>query len=80
MALFRLVKSGESGLNLGLMDLFGRDIEVPNLLSILKTFFTREPIIIRIKGYPAKLINRVIKVQQYVDKKVEEEMRKAGAK
>ena len=77
MALFRLIKSGESGLNLNLMDLYGRDIEVPDLLTILKTVFNRKPIVIRIKGYSARLINRIIKVQQYVDREVEKEIKKA---
>ena len=77
MALFRLIKSGESGLNLNLMDLYGRDIEVPDLLTILKTVFSRKPIIIKIKGYSARLINRIIRVQQYVDREVEKEIKKA---
>lgn len=77
LALYRLVKAGESGLNLKLTDLFDRRIEIPNLFDILKTLVTKEKIPITIKGFSAVLIRRLISVQEYVDREVESKVREA---
>ena len=77
LALYRLVKGGDSGLNLRLTDLFDRKIEIPNLLEIIKTLFTKDSIPITIKGFPVTLIRNLVSVQEYVDKEVERKVREA---
>lgn len=80
LSLYRLVKAGKHGLNLSLTDLYGSEIELPNLYEIIKSLFTRRPITIKIKERSEQLINRLIRVQSHVDKEVEKEIKKAGNK
>ena len=75
--LYRLVKAGDSGLNLKLSDLYGQVIEAPNLLDIIKSVFTRRPLQLIIKPYPVTLIRKLEQVQLKVDRKIEQEIEKA---
>jgi hypothetical protein len=77
LSLYRLVKGGEHGLNISLLDLYGLDIEVPSLFDIIKTFFTKKKIRIKISGRTEQLIRKLIKVQHHVDKEIEKEINKA---
>lgn len=79
-SLFRLVKAGEHGLNLSLLDIYGTEIEAPNLFEIIKSLFTRKKLKFRIRGREEKLINRLVKVQRLMDEEVEKEIRKAKNK
>ena len=80
LSLYRLVKAGEHGLNLSLTDLYGSEIELPNLYEIIKSLFTRRPITVKIKERSEQLINRLIKVQSYVDREIEKEIKKGQSK
>ena len=77
LAVFRLVKGSDTGLNLKLDDLFSREIEAPSLFEIIKSFFTRRPLQLKIKPYPDYLIRRLLTVQRGVDTKVKGEIDKA---
>jgi len=77
LAVYRLVKGGDSGLNLSLTDLFGRTIEFPNLREIIRSFFTKRPIEAKIRGFPADLINRLEEIQKVVDGEIEKAISKA---
>jgi len=80
LALYRLLKGGESGLNLSLNDLYDRIIIIPNLYEIVKSFFTRKKIIVTIKAYPNKIINRLQTIQRGVDKEIERKIQEAKSK
>lgn len=75
LSLYRLIKAGEHGLNLSLNDLYGSEIEVPNLYKIIKSLFNRKPITIKIRGRSEHLIRRLIKVQGHVDKEIEKQVK-----
>jgi len=77
LAVYRLVKAGDTGLNLSLTDLFGRTLEIPNLREIIKSFFTRRPIKITVKGFPINQIRALEMIQKTIDDKVEDEIEKA---
>lgn len=77
LALYRSIKAGETGLNLSLSDLIDRRIELPSLYDIIKSFFTKEKIIIIMKAYPNRIIERIHAIQRGVDKKIEWEIEKA---
>jgi len=77
LAVYRMVKAGESGLNLQLSDLYDRRIEVPDLLTILKTLFTRRKWEIKVKGFPVAQIFKLQEIQRIMDKKVKEAVDKA---
>jgi hypothetical protein len=74
---YRLVTAGDAGLNLSLTDLFGREVELPSLRSIVKTLITGKPIRIRIRESPAPIIRRLEVIQGRIDKRIEEEVDKA---
>lgn len=80
LAVYRLVKSGDTGLNLSLTDLFGRTLELPNLRQILRSIFTREPILVRVKGFPSDLIKRLELIQRKVDEQVQRTIEEAKRK
>jgi len=80
LSLYRLVKGGEHGLNLSLIDLYGSEIEVPNLYEIIKSLFTRKPLMIKVKERSEQLINRLIKVQSHVDKLIEKKIKDAESR
>jgi hypothetical protein len=77
LAVYRLIKGGDSGLNLSLTDLFGREIEFPNLKEIIKSFFTKRPIRAKIRGFPVDLIERLGEIQKAVDGEIEKAISKA---
>jgi len=77
LAVYRLIKGGDSGLNLKLSDLIDREIKLPSLWEIVRTFFTRKPISIRIKAYPLRLITKLMTIQKRVDSKVKKEIEKS---
>ena len=77
VSLYRLIKGGDTGLNLRLSDLYGQVIEAPNLLDIIKSVFTRKPIRLLLKPYPVTLIRKLEQVQLKVDRKIEQEIEKA---
>lgn len=77
LAVYRLTKGSDSGLNLRLSDLIDREIKLPSLWEIVKTFFTKKSISIKIKAYPVQLIRRLMIIQKKVDSKVEKEINKA---
>jgi len=77
LGLYRLVKGGDSGLNLSLSDLMDKRIELPNLWDIVKTLFTKKKIEVTVRAYPGKLINRLIAIQRGVDREIEREISKA---
>lgn len=76
LALYRSIKGGESGLNLRLSDLLDREVIVPNLYEIVKSFFTRKTLSIKIKAYPNKIIEQLYIIQRGVDKQIEKEIEK----
>jgi hypothetical protein len=77
LGLYRLIKGGDTGLNLSLSDLMDKRIELPNLWDIVKTLFTKKKIEITVKAYPSKIIDRLIAVQKGVDREIEKEISKA---
>jgi len=77
LAVYRLIKGGDSGLNLRLSDLIDREIKLPSLWEVVKTFFTKRSISITIKAYPSRLITKLMTVQKKVDDKVEREIEKS---
>lgn len=77
LAVYRLIKGGDSGLNLRLSDLIDREIRLPSLWEVVKTFFTKKPMYIRIKAYPVHLIRKLMTIQKKVDNKVEKEIEKS---
>ena len=77
LAVYRLIKGGDSGLNLRLSDLIDREIKLPSLWEVVKTFFTKKPIYIRIKAYPLRLITKLMTIQKKVDDKVKREIEKS---
>ena len=77
LVLYRMVKAGESGLNLSLNDLIDREVIIPSLFDIVKSFFTRKQILIKIKAYPNKLIKKLQVVQRGVDKEIEKKLKNA---
>jgi len=77
LALYRSIRAGEAGLNLRLSDLIDREVELPNLFTIIRSFFTRERLIIKFKAYPVKLIERLHAIQRGVDAQVKREIDKA---
>jgi len=77
VALYRMVKSGEAGLNLRLSDMFDKHIEVPDLLTIIKSLFTREKLRVKIKAYPNRLIERLLTIQRATDREIQRELNKA---
>ena len=80
LAAYRMVKGGDSGLNLSLVDLYGQEIELPSLYEIIKSFFTRKPLKARIKGFSSQMIRQLQAIQKKIDDKVQEEIRKAKSK
>jgi len=80
LAVYRAIKGGDSGLNLRLSDLMDKEVKLPNLYEIIKSFFTRRPLYIIIKGYPVQLIRKLLTIQKKVDSKVEREIKKAKTK
>ena len=80
IAVWRLTHSGESGLNLSISDLYGKEIECPSLREIIMTFLTNKPIRIRVKGQPAPVVNRLEQIQDSFDKKVKKEIDEARRK
>lgn len=77
LGLYRLIKGGDSGLNLNLSDLMDKRIELPNLLDILKTLFTKKKIEVTVKAYPSKVIDKLIAIQKGVDSEIEKKIREA---
>lgn len=80
IALYRLVKGGDSGINLSLGDIFDRCIEIPSLFNIVKSFFTKQPIVIRLRAFPRDIIEKLMYMQSGVDELVKKEVDKAKAK
>lgn len=77
LAVYRLIKGGDSGLNLRLSDLIDKEVKLPSLWEIVKTFFTRKPIPIIVKAYPLRLITKLMTIQKKVDSKIEREIEKS---
>ena len=77
LALYRSIKAGETGLNLRLSDLLDREVELPSLFTIIRSFFTKERLIIKFKAYPIKVIERLHAIQRGVDKEVKRIIDKA---
>jgi len=80
LAVYRLTKGGDSGLNLKLSDLIDREIKLPSLWEIVKTFFTKRSISITIKAYPLRLITKLMTIQKKVDSKIEREIKKSKSR
>jgi len=80
IALYRLVKGGDSGLNLNLEDIFDKHIEIPSLFDIVKSFFTRQPIMITLRAFPRDIIEKLMHMQSGVDELVKREVDKAKYK
>ena len=76
LAVYRLIKGGDSGLNLKLSDLIDREIKLPSLWEVVRTFFTRKPIYIKIKAYPLRLITKLMTIQKRVDSKVKRKLKR----
>lgn len=76
LAVYRLTKGGDSGLNLRLSDLIDKEIILPSLWEVAKTFITKKPICIKIKAYPIQLIRKLMIIQKKVDDKVKREIEK----
>lgn len=77
LALYRLIKSGEAGLNLGLSDLFDKRIELPSFASVIRALLLGKKISVTVKAYPASLIERLLAIQRAIDKEIEKEITKA---
>ena len=80
LALYRLVKGGDTGLNLRLSDIFDREIEIPNLFTLLMSFIKRKNITIKVKALPASLIESLLTVQSGVDEQMKREIDKAKSR
>jgi len=71
-----MIKSGESGLNLSLGDIFGRELELPSLRELIWSLIKDRRITVKIKPYSNLMIERLLNVQLAVDKEVEREIEK----
>lgn len=80
IAVWRLIHGSDSGLNLSLSDLFGKEIEAPSMRRIVMSFFTDRPITLKVKGQSQTTINRLEAIQNFVDKKVKAEIEAAKRK
>jgi len=60
-----------------LEDLFDKEIEVPSLYDIVKSFFTRKKLKVKLKAYPGNIIRKLEIVQNEVDKEIKGELEKA---
>jgi len=80
LALYRLIRAGEAGVNLSLADLFGKTYILPSMFDLVRSFFTRKPIEIKLKPEPQDTIRSLEAVQQYVDKKIKEKLEEAERK
>jgi len=80
IAVWRLTHGSDSGLNLTLSDLFGKEIEAPSLRRIVMSFFTNRPITLKVKGQSQMIINRLETIQNFIDKKVKAEIEAAKKK
>lgn len=74
LSLYRAIKGGDSGLNLSLNDLIDREIKFPSMYELIKSFFTKKHLTLIIKGYPLRLINRLMTIQRKVDEETEKEI------
>lgn len=72
-----MIKGGDSGLNLSLTDLFGREIELPGLRSLVLSLITNRPIVVKVKGFPVTLVKRLEQIQAGFDQMVKKEIEDA---
>jgi hypothetical protein len=77
LSVYRLVKSGESGLNLNLSDLFPKVIKVPSFFDIVVSFFSRKSLVVLVEAYPVNLIRRLEFIQKKVDEEIKAKIDKA---
>jgi hypothetical protein len=80
LALYRLIKGGDTGLNIRLADLLDREMEVPNLRDLMKSFLTGQKLKVKIKGLPVPLIKRLETIQREIDEQIQTEINKAKRK
>jgi len=81
LAVYRLVKGGETGLNLRLSDLFDKEIEFPSLIEVIRSILRGSRLKIKIKAFPNAMIERLQNIQLGVDKEIKrkvEEAKRAG--
>jgi len=77
LAVYRLTKGGESGLNLGLGDLFDREIEIPSFRELISFLLGKQKLRIKIKAFPRVMIERLENIQMGVDEQIQREIIKA---
>lgn len=77
LAVYRLVKGGDSGLNLSLSDVFDRKVTLPSAREIITSLIKGSKLQIVLHGFSYGLIRKLELIQSIVDEEIKAKIESA---